>query len=257
MQRHFAYCLTGVLIASTAYAKPTSAPATAPAEDRYTHRDDHDPNGIGKFYMGREIARVMSWHGADWLERVEREDEEQPVKLMAALKIKPGETIVDLGAGSGYYTRRLAEAVGPKGKVLAVEIQQEMLDLLEQDLKQRRIDNVELIRGKVDDPNLPKGKVDLVLMVDVYHEFEFPYEMMQHIVQSLRPGGRVVLVEFRLEDPKVPIKLVHKMSEKQVIKEMSPFPLEHVETNDVLPRQHIIVFKKADKPLPKSRPGPS
>jgi ubiquinone/menaquinone biosynthesis C-methylase UbiE len=220
-----------------------------PAADtpRYETRREHDPNGIGKFYMGREIAQVMGHLAAGWLERPEREKEEQPAKLMDALNLKAGEVVVDLGAGSGYFTFRLAEKVGPKGKVLAVEIQKEMLDLIARKMRKVKSENIELILGTETDPKLPAGKVDLILMVDVYHEMSYPFEMMQAMVKALKPGGRLVFVEYRLEDPKVPIKLVHKMSEKQVQKEMKPHPLQYVKTVSTMPWQHIIIFEKKDE----------
>jgi protein-L-isoaspartate O-methyltransferase len=222
--------------------KPTEKPS------RYEIRKEHDPDGIGKFYMGREIAQVMGHLAADWLERPEREREEEPAKLMELLKLQPGDAVADIGAGSGYFTFRISDRVGAKGKVYAVEIQQEMLDIIAKKMKAKEVKNIELVLGTEDDPKLPANAVDLILLVDVYHEFNFPYEMTQGMVKALKPGGRLVFVEYRLEDPKVPIKLVHKMMEKQVIKEMEPHPLRHVKTFDSLPRQHVIVFeKKASK----------
>jgi precorrin-6B methylase 2 len=226
--------------------------APAPEEKpRYDYRKDHDPNGIGKFYMDREIAMVMGHLAAGWLERPEREKEEAPSKLMEALKLKEGDVVADVGAGSGYFTFRMADKVGPKGKVLAVDIQQEMLDLIKNKAKAGKVSNVEPVLGTEKDPRLPESAVDLILLVDVYHEFSFPYEMTEAMVKSLKPGGRLVFVEYRLEDPKVPIKLVHKMTQKQVIKEMAPHPLNHVKTIDVLPWQHIIVFEKREKEKPE------
>jgi ubiquinone/menaquinone biosynthesis C-methylase UbiE len=216
-------------------------------EPRYEFRKEHDPNGIGKFYMDREIAQVMGHLAAGWLDRPEREKEEQPARLMTALKIKPGDVVADIGAGSGYFTFRLQEKVGETGKVLAVEIQQEMLDIIKKKMGEKKVSNIDLVLGTETDPKLPEGKVDMILLVDVYHEFSHPFEMTQAMVKALRPGGRLVFVEYRLEDPKVPIKLVHKMSEKQVIKEMMPHPLKHVETVGVLPWQHIVVFEKKAK----------
>ncbi len=212
-------------------------------EPRYTYRKEHDPNGIGKFYMGREIAHVMGHQAADWLERPTRDEEEKTELLIDSLKIKRGEVVADIGAGTGYFTRRLAPKVGSKGKVFAVDIQPEMLTLLTNKMRELGFTNVDAVLGTVSDPKLPPASVDTVLMVDVYHEFDYPYEMMQAICQSLKPGGRVVFVEFRAEDPNVPIKEVHKMSEAQVRKEMSVQPLKWSETIGVLPRQHIIVFK--------------
>src|SRR5436309_14856980 len=143
---------------------------------RYERRADHDPDGTGKFYMGREIAQVMGHEAAGWLERPEREKEERPAKLMASLPLRPGDVAADIGAGSGFYTFRLARRVGPKGKVLAVDIQPEMLDIIRKRMKEQRVANVEPVLGTVTDPKLPPGAVDLILLVDVYHEFDHPFE---------------------------------------------------------------------------------
>lgn len=213
---------------------------------RYSFRDDHDPNGIGKFYMGREIAYVMGFQAAGWLERPEREEEERLTTLVKELKLKPGMVVADIGAGSGVITLMMAPEVGKEGKVLAVDVQQEMLDLLEKKLKDRKIENVELVLGTPRTPRLKEGTVDVALMVDVYHEFEWPYEMLSEIAKSLKPGGRVVFVEYRKEDPKVPIKLVHKMTEAQVKREASApeLKLKWKETLQELPQQHMVVFEK-------------
>ena len=224
---------------------PQSAISKAqPNGSRYTFREQHSRDGIGKFYMGREIAYVMGHQAAEWLERPEREEEEKTDLLVRSLKIQPGEIVADIGAGTGYFSRRLAKLVGDKGRILAVDIQPEMLDLLTNTMAGLKITNVKPILGTIESPNLPTNAVDLVLMVDVYHEFSHPFEMMQNICRSLKPAGRVVFVEFRGEDPNVPIKPLHKMTEAQVRKEMSVQPLEWVETIEVLPRQHIITFKK-------------
>jgi protein-L-isoaspartate O-methyltransferase len=222
----------------------STQPSAGAQTNRYQFRQEHDPNGIGKFYMGREIAHVMGHQAADWLERPEREEEERPDLLVPALKLKPGDAVADVGAGTGYYTRRLAHSVGPTGIVYAVEIQQEMLDLLTNKMAELKIFNVRPVLGTITDPKLPAGKVDLILLVDVYHEFDYPYEMAQAMVQALKPGGRIVFVEFRGEDPAVPIKAVHKMTEAQVRKEMAVHPLNWVETLETLPRQHIMIFRK-------------
>lgn len=231
--------------ALSAEEEPASeAPPAKP--EIYTYQEEHDPNGIGKFYQGREIAHVMSFRGAEWLERPERESEEQLSKLIAALSLKPGLVVADIGAGSGVITMLLAEGVGPTGKVLAVDIQEEMLLLLSKKVKQRKLKNVEMVLGRVQSPELPKDTVDLIVLVDVYHEFNFPYEMTQAMVASLKPGGRIAFVEYRKEDPAVPIKEIHKMSEAQVKKEMSSpeFDLEWVETVGTLPRQHVVIFRR-------------
>jgi ubiquinone/menaquinone biosynthesis C-methylase UbiE len=239
-----------VLVSTLVHAEPEPDKKKA---DHYEVRKDHDPDGIGKFYMGREIAQVMGHLAAGWLERPEREREEQPRKLMEALKLKPGLVVADVGAGSGYFTFPIAKKLGADGKVLAVDIQPEMLDIIRKRAKVGKIKNVEPVQGTEKDPKLPEGEVDLILMVDVYHEFSYPLEMTEAMVRSLKPGGRLVFVEYRMEDPRVPIKLLHKMTEKQVIKEMKPHALRWVETLNVLPRQHIIVFekKKAEEPEKK------
>lgn len=221
-----------------------AAEPVKPAAPRYEFRAAHDPNGIGKFYMGREIAHVMGHQAADWLERPEREEEEKPDAMVDALKLKPNDAVADIGAGTGYVSWRMAKKVGEKGVVYAVEIQQEMLDLLGQKMAERKITNVKPVLGTISDPKLPEGGVDLVIMVDVYHEFSHPFEMLQAITKALKPGGRVAFVEYRGEDPTVPIKLVHKMTVAQVRKEAEAQGLQWVETNESLPRQHIIIMKK-------------
>lgn len=210
----------------------------------YEFRSIHDRDGIGKFYMGREIALVMGHQAADWLERPERDEEEHTEKLVEELKVRPGDVVADIGCGTGYFSRRLAEKVGDRGQVLAVDIQQEMLELLTNRMAAAKIRNVKPVLGTVTDPKLPRASVDLVLLVDVYHEFEHPREMMDAICRALKTGGRVVFVEFRAEDRSVPIKPLHKMAEEQVKKEMSAQPLQWAETIGVLPRQHIIIFRK-------------
>jgi SAM-dependent methyltransferase len=223
-----------------------SLPAQAP---RYEYRDQHDRDGIGKFYMGREISHVMGHQAADWLERPERNAEENTDLLVKSLPIKAGEVIADLGAGTGYFTRQLAEKVGPKGKVFAVDIQPEMITFLTNRMATLSISNVHAILGTITDPKLPPASVDWVLMVDVYHEFSHPCEMMQSICKSLKPAGKVIFVEFRGEDPDVPIKPLHKMTAAQLRKEMSVHPLDWRQTISVLPRQHIIIFQKAPAPV--------
>jgi ubiquinone/menaquinone biosynthesis C-methylase UbiE len=211
---------------------------------RYEFRNPHSPDGIGKFYFGREIAQVMGHQGADWLERPQREAEEHSDLLVERLRLQPGEVVADIGAGTGYYSRRLARKVGPTGKVLAVDIQPEMLQLLTNKMVASGISNVTPVLGTVTNPLLPAASVDLALLVDVYHEFDFPREMMRALCQAIKPGGRVVLVEFRGEDPNVPIKPLHKMTQAQVKTELSGLPLAWAETIEVLPRQHIIVFTR-------------
>jgi predicted methyltransferase len=218
-------------------------PAHAEPE-RYETRTRHDPDGIGKFYMGREIAHVMGAAGMSWLERPEREEEEQPQRVIDALDIREGQTVADLGAGSGYFSFRMAPKVGNAGKVLAVDIQEEMLNVVRQRARREGIKNVLAIRSSESDAKLPPDSVDLLLMVDVYHELEYPYEVMRSVVKALKPGGRVALVEYRKEDPRIMIKEVHKMSEQQVIKEMAAVGLKHQQTIETLPIQHLAIFSK-------------
>ncbi len=230
-----------------AAARSQSAGGTkAKQPPRYQFRQRHDPNGIGKFYFGREIAHVMGYAGIEWLERPERETEEHLHQLVDSLKLTPGMTVADIGAGSGVISIQLAHKVGARGTVLAVDIQDEMLSVLSKRVKQLGLTNVQTVKGTERSPNLKPASIDLALMVDVYHEFRYPYEMLGEISKSLKAGGRVVFVEYRKEDPDVPIKLVHKMTEKQVKKEAAQpeFKLRHVETIGVLPRQHVIVFER-------------
>jgi len=227
--------------------KPTETPPEEPENPkRYQYRRDHDPNGIGKFYMGREIAQVMSFHGAPWLERPEREEEERLSVLVKLLKLKPGMVVADVGAGSGVISILMAREVGETGKVLAIDIQEEMLEILGDKLSRIGVKNVELVLGTEKSPKVPDASVDLAILVDVYHEFRYPFEMMEALARSLKPGGRIAFVEYRREDPNVPIKLVHKMSEAQVKKEIQQpeFGLKWKETIGELPRQHIVVFEK-------------
>lgn len=228
---------------------PMSAPAaaTAPAtRPTYTSKPPSF-DGIGKVYMGREIAQVMGHLGADWLDRPEREREEAPRRAIDLMDLRPTDVVADIGAGSGYFTFRIAERV-PQGKVLAVDIQPEMLDLIAKGSKDKKLKNVEPVLGTIQDPKLPEVGVDVVLMVDAYHEFDHPHEMMTAIVRALRPGGRVVQVEYRAEDPNVPIKPSHKMTEAQARLEMEAVGLTFVANRPGLPRQHFLVFKKPARP---------
>ena len=225
---------------------PAAAQTSGPPYSQGTPSRD----GTGKLYMGREIAQVMGHRGASWLERPERKGEEKPDRLIAALDLRPGQTVADLGAGTGYFSRRMARKVGQSGAVYAVDIQPQMLELLEEDMEARGLKNVRPLLGSETDPHLPSSSLDLVLMVDVYHEFSHPFEMLQALTRALKPGGRLVFVEYRAEDPEVPIKPLHKMTEEQVRREASVHPLEWVETGEDLPRQHIIVFKKTVTSIP-------
>ena len=193
---------------------------------------------------GRVYALPMGVQGAAWLDRREREDEEDPDLAMRLLRVERGAIVADLGAGSGYFTIRLARAVGAAGRVYAVDIQQGMLDLLQKAVAREKLTNVVPVLGAFDDPRLPAGALDLVLMVDVYHEFSQPQVMLQHIKRALRPGGRLVLLEYRAEDPDVPIRPEHKMTKAQVKLEVEHEGFRQQRVFDDLPRQHLIVFTK-------------
>ncbi|MBE9052979.1 methyltransferase domain-containing protein [Nostocales cyanobacterium LEGE 11386] len=209
----------------------------------YEQRSHPSPDGIGKYYMGREIAQVMGHTGAGWLERTSRELEEQPSKVVSALNLQPQDVVADIGAGTGYFSFRLASLL-TEGKVLAVDIQPEMLNIIEFFKKEKNITNVEPVLATLTNPNLPSASVDLALMVDAYHEFEYPQEVMEGIVKALKPGGRVVLVEYRGENPFIMIKRLHKMTQRQVRKEMQAVGLVWRETKNLLPQQHLLVFEK-------------
>ena len=235
--------LLAILFLLTAFAQSDEAPKVP--EPLYETRAQHDRNGIGKFFLGREIAHVMGHQAAGWLERPEREEEERTDLAVAALGLKPGDAVADIGCGSGYYASRMGRIGGEKGVVFGVDIQQEMLDLLARRMKKLRVGNVKPVLGTEKDPKLAPESCDLMLLVDVYHEFDFPYEMTRAMIPALKKGGRLVLIEFRGEDPKVPIKEVHKMTEAQVKKEMALHPeLEWVETKKDLPQQHIVIFRR-------------
>lgn len=210
----------------------------------YETRADHDPDGIGKFYLGREIAHVMGPGGVPWLERPERETEERPRLMIDALQIKPGQTVADLGAGSGYYSFRIAPLVGEQGKVLAIDVEPRMLRIIAERAKSAGVGNVTTVLSTPSDPNLEPNSVDLLFMVDVYHELEFPLEMMTKVREALKPGGRIALIEYRAEDPAVMIKPVHKMSERQIVRELTAVGFHHQKTIRTLPLQHLVLFQK-------------
>jgi ubiquinone/menaquinone biosynthesis C-methylase UbiE len=206
-------------------------------------------------YMGRVIAPVMTYEGADWLVRDSREQEERPDAMLDALKIQPGSTVADVGAGVGYTSVRLSKRVGPNGTVLATDLQPEMLKMLAENARNAGVKNIKPLRSTPTETKLPENAVDLVLMVDVYHECSQPEAVLKGIRKALKPRGRLVLVEFRGEDPEVPIKEEHKMTLEQVRKEVEPQGFSFKESLEFLPWQHIIIFEKAEEKDPK-KPAP-
>jgi FkbM family methyltransferase len=247
-----AFASGGLLLAVLVLGVPTAGcqPADAPTADTtdtsavYT-RKPPSRDGIGKVYMGREISKVMGHRGADWLERPRRADREKPALLVDSMTLAPTDVVADIGAGTGYFTFRIAPSV-PQGRVFAVDIQREMLAIMRKKIKKQGIDNVTLVQGTVTDPKLPADSIDKALMVDAYHEFSHPREMMLNLKEALVPGGHVYLVEYRKEDPNIPIKPLHKMTEAQARKEMAAVGLEWVATEEMLPRQHFMIFRKPD-----------
>jgi len=202
-----------------------------------------DINGIGKWYMGREIARVMGFQGIGWLERSSREKEENVSTLIQNMKIESNDIIADIGAGSGYHSFRMA-SLAKNGVVYAVDIQSEMLAAINRRIELNKIKNIKTILGNEKSIQLPNNSVDKILMVDVYHEFNFPREMIRSIKNALKPNGKLFLVEYRDEDPRIPIKKIHKMSEKQAEKEMDAAGFKLIENMSNLPWQHCMIFIK-------------
>ncbi len=201
-------------------------------------------DGIGKVYMGREIAAVMGWQAAAWLERSEREREERSDLLIRAMRLRPNMIVADIGAGTGYYSRRIAARLRGGGRVYAVDVQPQMLSLLRKRADAAGLRNIVPVLAASDDVNLPAASIDLALLVDVYHELEAPFEVLASIVKALRPQGRVLFVEYRAEDAAVPIRPLHKMTEAQVRREAAAQGLRWVTTVGTLPWQHVIVFAK-------------
>lgn len=225
------------------------------------HYTDTTPSrdGIGKLYMGREIAKVMGHLGAGWLERPERVQEERTDLLLSLLGLQPGDTVADIGAGTGYFSLPMARIVGPEGRILAVDIQTEMLDIIDHRVREEGLSNVTTVLATPSDPRLPAGEVDAVLMVDAYHEFSHPFEVMSGIRESLSERGRVILVEYRGEDPTVPIKPLHKMTIQQATREMAAVGLALDTVHDDLPWQHAMVFSRTpdtEDPNPSPAPQP-
>ena len=230
------------LTLSLALAAEPIAPEAADAQPYYqTVTASHD--GIGKVYYGREISQVMGHRGAGWLERSSREQEERTDLLLQNLSLKATDHVADLGAGTGYFTFPIARQV-ISGKVLAIDIAPEMLNIIAQRKKAEGIENIDTVLATTTRPNIPAASVDVVLMVDAYHEFSHPYEVMAAVVEGLKPGGRVILVEYRGEDNNVPIKRLHKMTEQQSKKEMTAVGLQWLRTDSYLPQQHVMTFIK-------------
>ena len=227
---------------------PGLAQTPRPTNGTYT-QNTPTPGGTGKYYFGREIAQVMGHRGAGWLERQSRIQEEAPDQAVQAMHLSADAVVADIGAGTGYFTFRMAALV-PAGRVYAVDIQPEMLAIIRKRMQRRSVENVIPVKGEADDPRLPERAVDAVLLVDAYHEFAYPYEMMRGIARCLRPGGKVFLIEYRGEDLRIPIKPLHKMTQRQAIAEMQAVGLVWVETRHFLPTQHFMVFEKPDLPAP-------
>ena len=211
-------------------------------DEKYTYKSG-DPNGIGKWYMGREIAYIMGYQGISWLERPEREQEERTSILLENMDIQKDDMIADIGAGSGYHSFRMA-AMTPKGKIYAVDIQDEMLMAMRQKSEKNGIKNIALVKSSARDVKLQPDSIDKVLIVDVYHEFEYPFEIVESIKKALKSDGKIYLIEYRGEDPNVPIKRVHKMTEKQAVREMKAAGFILEKNIDNLPWQHCMVFVK-------------
>ena len=239
----FKPCLLA-LAAAVLLVAPAAAQLAAAAPSPAYQSVPAGRDGIGKRFMGRDIAGVMGFEGAAWLERVEREKEERSDLLMQELALRPGMVVADVGAGSGYYSRRMASAVGPGGTVFAVDVQPQMVALLKEAARQSGFANIQPVQATEQDVRLAPASIDLAIMVDVYHELAFPQEVMRSLVRALKPGGRVVFVEYRAEDDRVPIKALHKMSEAQIKREALLYPLVWKRTAATLPWQHVVIFQK-------------
>jgi ubiquinone/menaquinone biosynthesis C-methylase UbiE len=236
-RRLLVWLACGLLVASGARAQPS-----VPSEEPYTF-DVPSRGGIGKYYLGREIGQVMGHRGAIWLDRKTRAAEERADLVVQGMELAPDAKVADIGAGTGYFTFRIAPLV-PAGRVYAVDIQPQMLEIVRKRVEQGALKNVVPVLGKPDDPMLPERALDAVLLVDAYHEFAYPREMMRAIVRALRPKGHVYLIEYRGEDPRIPIKPLHKMTQQQAIIELESAGLRWLETKNFLPTQHFMVFEK-------------
>jgi len=238
--------MTGVLagLPVGGCAQEGAAAGATKTTDSYYQFSAANYEGIGKRYMDREISHVMGHQGAGWLERPDRADDERTDLLLENLPIETGDNVADIGAGTGYFSLPMAQMVGNEGTVYAVDIQPEMLSIIESRSAEQGIGNITRVLADTDDPRLPPDSIDMVLFVDAYHEFEFPREVMTSIYDSLVAGGQIILIEYRAEDPRVPIKRLHKMSERQARKEMEAAGFRFVHNLDFLPQQHFLVFEK-------------
>ena len=235
--------LLSAILTLACHGQSSPAKANGKSADTSYFYDKGTRDGTGKYFMGREIAFVMGAAGAEWLERPERQQEENTELAIKNMKLKPGGVVADIGAGTGYYSFRIARKV-PEGKVYAVEIQDELIAILNNRRQELKISNVEIVKGDTLNVNLPANTVDLAIMVDVYHELSWPKEIIRSISSSLKPTGRILLIEYRGEDPAVPIKPVHKMTVAQVNKEMRIHGFEPDMKGDFLPIQHFLLYKK-------------
>lgn len=233
-----AACLCLIVLIATGCKTTTVA-----TDSSYSYKTPSS-DGIGKVYYGREIANVMGYQGANWLARPSRSTEERPDMAVDALMLEDDDVVADIGAGLGYISFQLARYV-EDGKVVAVDVQPEMIALLEEERDKYGVTNIETVLGTESDPNLPEESIDMAVMFDAYHEFAYPREMMEGLVKALKPGGQIVLAEYRAENPLVLIKKHHKMSQKQVKKELEGVGLTWKKTDDRLPQQHLMFFEKA------------
>jgi ubiquinone/menaquinone biosynthesis C-methylase UbiE len=241
------FVLSGLVLGLITFSVTSLAPSSP-----YTYRRPSF-DGTGKVYMGREIAQVMGYQGSEWLERKDRAQEEQPQKLIEALALNPTDVVADIGAGTGYISLKIASKV-PQGQVLAVDVQPEMIQMLGDRISQSHTPNVKPILSTEQDPNLTPNSIDLAIFVDVYHELAYPREVMTAVAKALKPNGRIALVEYRGEDPKVFIKPHHKMTQAQARKEMASMGLTWQETKSMLPQQHLMLFTR-NEPVPKFNLG--
>ena len=238
----YGFVAAGIWLVLSGYTRAeTPVDGAKDAAPRYEYGTRTRGVGTGKYYLGREIADPVSPATVDWMERPARAEEQRPDLLVQELELKPTDVVADVGAGSGYFSFRLSPLV-PQGKVLAVDVQQAMLDLIEAKQAELGVTNIETVLGTTTDPRLKNESVDLVLLVDAYHEFSYPVEMMEGLKRALKPDGVLVLVEYRAEDPEVRIHRLHKMSQEQARREMKAAGLIWRETRDILPQQHLMLF---------------